>query len=62
MVKQSTKKDTVPQCSFCHKSKDETETLIAGSGVFICEECVAVCNGILREKSGLPPEGPRPGV
>ena len=38
-------------CSFCGKSQHKVRTLIAGPSVFICNECVAFCNGILREKS-----------
>jgi len=38
-------------CSFCRKSQNEVRTLIAGPEVFICDECVAFCNKILRYKS-----------
>ena len=38
-------------CSFCGKSQHKVRTLIAGPKVFICNECVAICNGILRDKS-----------
>ena len=35
-------------CSFCGKNKNEVKTLIAGPGdVYICDECVDVCNDIL---------------
>lgn len=36
-------------CSFCGKSADEAEKLIAGPTVFICDECVALCQGIINE-------------
>lgn len=36
-------------CSFCTKTKDEVKKLIAGPGVFICDECIALCNDILVE-------------
>ena len=36
-------------CSFCNKDKDEVDKLIAGPGVFICNECVDLCNQILAE-------------
>ena len=39
-------------CSFCGKSQHEVRKLIAGPTVFICDECVAVCNGILEEDRG----------
>jgi len=37
------------RCSFCGKSQDEVTKLIAGPGVYICNECVNLCNLILRE-------------
>ncbi|KLI64286.1 ATP-dependent Clp protease ATP-binding subunit ClpX [Aurantiacibacter marinus] len=42
-------------CSFCGKSQHEVRKLIAGPTVFICDECVELCNDIIREeaKSGL---------
>ena len=39
------------RCSFCGKSKNETLKLIAGPGVYICDQCVELCNKILREES-----------
>lgn len=33
-------------CSFCGKNQDEVDNLIAGPQVFICNECVALCNEI----------------
>ena len=36
-------------CSFCGKSKDEVARLIAGPGVFICDECVGLCDQILAD-------------
>ncbi len=36
-------------CSFCNKSQHEVRKLIAGPTVFICDECVALCNDIIRE-------------
>jgi hypothetical protein len=38
-------------CAFCGKSQHEVRKLIAGPEVFICDECVAICNKILRYKS-----------
>lgn len=37
---------TVTNCSFCTKSEAEIEQMIAGPGVHICNECVALCNEI----------------
>jgi len=36
-------------CSFCRKSSEQVNILIAGPGVFICNECVEICNQILRK-------------
>ena len=54
-------KNEQPQvCNFCGRSGDEVERLIAGPGVFICNECIEVCRNILEEemktskKKGLP--------
>jgi ATP-dependent Clp protease ATP-binding subunit ClpX len=37
-------------CSFCGKSQGEAKKLIAGPGAYICNECVALCNGIIVEE------------
>ncbi|ADQ84693.1 ATP-dependent Clp protease ATP-binding subunit ClpX [Methylovorus sp. MP688] len=51
-------------CSFCGKSQHEVRKLIAGPSVFICDECVDLCNDIIREEvqgdSGLKPNGDLP--
>jgi hypothetical protein len=44
-------------CSFCGKSSDAVKALIAGPTVFICDECVAVCNNVL---GGELPPAPEP--
>lgn len=36
-------------CSFCGKSQNEVQKLIAGPSVYICDECVALCNDIIEE-------------
>src|SRR5262245_30356230 len=38
------------QCSFCGKSPEEVQRLIAGPTVYICDECIDLCNEILREE------------
>ena len=55
------KNEQPPVCNFCGRSGDEVERLIAGRGVFICNECIEVCRNILEEemktskkKKGLP--------
>jgi ribosomal protein L37AE/L43A len=37
-------------CSFCGKSQNEVKRLIAGPGVFICNECIGLCEDILQEE------------
>jgi ATP-dependent Clp protease ATP-binding subunit ClpX len=39
-----------PKCSFCGKSQDQVRKLIAAPGVYICDECVDLCNDILEEE------------
>lgn len=38
------------KCSFCGKTQKEVKKLIAGNGVYICNECVSLCNEILEEE------------
>jgi len=40
-------------CSFCGKNQDEVEKLIAGPDVFICDECIELCNEIVLEKDDV---------
>jgi len=42
--------DTHLKCSFCGKSQEQVRKLIAGPGVYICDECVELCNEILEEE------------
>lgn len=44
------KKKEMLCCSFCGKQQDEVKKLIAGPDVFICDECVELCNDILSEE------------
>ncbi len=59
MAKQTS--DHVLVCTFCKKDQHTVKKLIAGPGVYICDECVALCNRILEGKeSGVPfPAGTR---
>jgi len=42
----------VERCTFCEKSRSEVQSLIAGPpGIYICNECVDICNSILREET-----------
>ncbi len=48
-------------CSFCGKSHSEVKKLIAGPGVYICNECIEVCSNILeKELGGSPSKGKTP--
>ena len=42
--------DPPPVCSFCGKSQDEVRKLIAGPKVYICDECIDLCNDIIAEE------------
>jgi ATP-dependent Clp protease ATP-binding subunit ClpX len=42
-------------CSFCGKSQHEVKKLIAGPSVFICDECIDLCNDIIRDESSAEP-------
>ncbi|MEO8963601.1 MAG: ATP-dependent Clp protease ATP-binding subunit ClpX [Gammaproteobacteria bacterium] len=44
-------KDKVLHCSFCGKSQHEVRKLIAGPSVYVCDECVALCNEIIQEEA-----------
>ncbi|MEW6492522.1 MAG: ATP-dependent protease ATP-binding subunit ClpX [Cyanobacteriota bacterium] len=44
------KYDSYLRCSFCGKSSEQVRKLIAGPGVYICDECVELCNEILDEE------------
>ncbi|MEB3341669.1 ATP-dependent protease ATP-binding subunit ClpX [Okeania sp.] len=60
------KYDSHLKCSFCGKSQEQVRKLIAGPGVYICDECVELCNEILDEElfdsnnKGTQPPAPRP--
>lgn len=38
-------------CSFCGKNQDEVRKLIAGPSVYICDECIELCNDIIAEEN-----------
>lgn len=44
-------KDKIFHCSFCGKSQHEVRKLIAGPSVYVCDECVSLCNDIINEES-----------
>ncbi len=50
MAKNSSDDGKLLHCSFCGKSQHEVKKLIAGPSVFVCDECVDLCNDIIREE------------
>ncbi len=54
--KKGTSSEKVLYCSFCGKSQHEVKKLIAGPSVFICDECIELCNDIIRDE--VPAESP----
>jgi hypothetical protein len=38
------------RCSFCGKGQDQVRKLISGPGVFICDQCVELCNEVIRDE------------
>ena len=51
MAEKSSSGDKLLYCSFCGKSQHEVRKLIAGPSVFICDECIELCNDIIREET-----------
>ena len=50
MANNYSKNGQTPRCSFCGKDANMVERLVAGPGVYICNECVELCNSILEEE------------
>lgn len=50
MKKSDTENNNTLYCSFCGKSQNEVRKLIAGPSVYVCDECVELCNDIIREE------------
>jgi hypothetical protein len=51
----STEVGKIASCSFCKKPSTEVGKLIAGTGVYICNECVGLCQEILNESTDAAP-------
>src|SRR2546421_3716607 len=51
MSEKSSSGEKLLYCSFCGKSQHEVRKLIAGPSVFICDECIELCNDIIREET-----------
>ena len=54
--------DTIERCSFCGKTHAQVEKLIAGEGVFICNECIELCNDILEGERATARAGGKAGA
>jgi len=52
--------EKVLYCSFCGKSQHEVKKLIAGPSVFICDECIELCNDIIRDEAPAEGGGAKP--
>ena len=50
MSQNENKKSDFLKCSFCGKSQNQVRKLIAGPGVYICDECIDLCNEIIDEE------------
>ncbi len=44
------------KCSFCGKTQEQVRKLVAGPGVYICDECIELCNEIIEEEIGEEPD------
>lgn len=51
MIKKSNGRTIKLHCSFCGKSQDEVKKLIAGPMVYICDECIELCNEIIQDEA-----------
>jgi ATP-dependent Clp protease ATP-binding subunit ClpX len=62
MTSSSNRGRHVERCTFCEKRRHHVASLIAGPpGVYICNECIEICNSILQEEQRRNPEGPLAG-
>ena len=50
MTQHNDKRNDFLKCSFCGKSQKQVKKLIAGPGIYICDECVDLCNEIIEEE------------
>ncbi|MDD3776798.1 MAG: ATP-dependent Clp protease ATP-binding subunit ClpX [Actinomycetota bacterium] len=52
MLEKNDKRGNFLKCSFCGKPQNQVKKLIAGPGVYVCDECIGLCNEILEEELG----------
>ena len=50
MARDSDNKEKSVRCSFCNKAQGDVKTLIAGPGVYICDECISLCQTIVNSE------------
>ncbi|MBR3835225.1 MAG: ATP-dependent Clp protease ATP-binding subunit ClpX [Clostridia bacterium] len=50
MPRDDERREKSVRCSFCHKTQGQVERIIAGEGVYICNECIEVCQAIIEEE------------
>lgn len=58
MSRNDENKDRAVCCSFCGKTQDQVRIMIAGPGVHICDECVALCQEVMQKQYGIDPVVP----
>ena len=51
MARDGSNKEKSVRCSFCNKAQSEVRTLVAGPGVYICDECIELCQKIVNEEA-----------
>ena len=51
MARDGSNKEKSVRCSFCNKSQGEVRTLVAGPGVYICDECISLCQTIVASET-----------
>jgi ATP-dependent Clp protease ATP-binding subunit ClpX len=58
-VTQFSNSSVLVRCSFCAKGQDQVRKIVAGNDVYICDECIVLCNDILAGEFGDGSEGAR---
>ena len=49
MAKQEDRMNKLVKCSFCGKTQDQVRRIVAGPGVYICDECILLCQEIVAD-------------
>lgn len=53
MPKDDERHDKIIRCSFCEKTQDQVDKIIAGPGVYICSDCIDLCQNIIEDEENL---------